>query len=64
MISESKAYAPLTEEEREQFAKQGYFVRTGLLDDKRSARAAKCGQRHPGTGTELKHLFEEAEPSP
>ena len=34
MISESKAYAPLTEEEREQFAKQGYFVRTGLLDDK------------------------------
>jgi ectoine hydroxylase-related dioxygenase (phytanoyl-CoA dioxygenase family) len=33
MVPESKAYAPLTEEEREQFAKQGYFVRMGLLDD-------------------------------
>jgi Phytanoyl-CoA dioxygenase (PhyH) len=34
MISESKAYGPLTEQERGQFAEQGYFVRGGVLDDR------------------------------
>lgn len=34
MTSESEAHSPLTEEERGQFRDQGYFVRTGLLDDK------------------------------
>jgi ectoine hydroxylase-related dioxygenase (phytanoyl-CoA dioxygenase family) len=34
MSSGNNADAALTEQEREEFAQQGYFVRTGLLDDK------------------------------
>ena len=34
MSSGRQASAALTDEEREQFAEYGYFVRTGLLDDK------------------------------
>ena len=33
-MSSGNQAAPLTEEEREQFAKQGYFVRTGVLREK------------------------------